>query len=415
MIRTKAGEKMRFINYMRQNFTHEQRYILVAVLSLFLPCYFCFGILSLLFIRLLLTGEIVEAYKNTKASWSILLFCIIISLTSLFYQNWYGLIASGAIFIFLSLMLYYRRHVSKALFELSMTTVMYMSVLAAFYGLIEYVGILNKFDLNEFEIIVFNSPKYRLNSVFFNANYYAMMIEFFVLITFYKMLRIINEGDLQINIKKILELSSIIFINLFLLYLTGCRTAWPALMLGIVVMLFFNHNYHLFGSITALMGAGCAFLLIKPEYIPRLSNVKKYFGVRTKIWKTAIANIKTHFLFGEGPLTYWHIYPLYKNAHPTEHAHSIYIDPLLSYGIIGILSIIPYILNCLKRLVIMYKHHMNDAMFALIMGMIITTFIHGTMDLTVFFVQTGFLFMLVFSSFDVYRDRIDMIIQNKHK
>ena len=43
--------------------------------------------------------------------------------------------------------------------------------------------------------------------------------------------------------------------------------------------------------------------------------------------------------WGEGPLTYMHSYPRI-NAPYHEHAHSLYIDTILSYGIVGTILLV---------------------------------------------------------------------------
>ena len=128
---------------------------------------------------------------------------------------------------------------------------------------------------------------------------------------------------------------------------------------------------------------------------------------RQNIWEVAIANIKTHPLFGEGPMTYMHIYPLY-NGHPTEHAHSIYLDPLLCFGVVGIAVILPYIISNIKKLYHLWKLDLNKNLVALIVAFTVMIFVHGTMDYTIFFVQTGFLFLIVASSFDIYKESLDV-------
>ena len=45
-------------------------------------------------------------------------------------------------------------------------------------------------------------------------------------------------------------------------------------------------------------------------------------------------------------MTYMMIFKQYA-GHNTQHAHSIYLDPILSFGVIGVTTLIPYILdNC---------------------------------------------------------------------
>ena len=390
------------IDYLKKHFTHNQRYIVVAILSLFLPFYMCACVIVFLTIRLLIKGEIQEAYKQITYSRFILYFCILSFFVSLIYQNFYGVVCSICLLVFLSFVIYYRIHVTNELFEFITNCIIVLSVLAALYGLIEYIGVLNSFNIDVFEIIIFNRPQDRINSVFFNANYYAMMIEFFVLLTFYKILKIENFFK---EYKKFFYYISVIIINLFMLVLTACRTAWPALAGGVIIMLLVDKHYKTCGCILACVVIACCYFMINPSKFPRVDNIVSYFMTRRGIWEVAIANIKSHPLFGEGPMTYYHIYPIY-HGHPTEHAHSIYLDPLLSFGIVGLMIIAPYVFSNIKQLYHLWKKHLDKTLVALIVAFIVVVLIHGTMDYTVFFVQTGLLFLFVASSFDIYQESL---------
>ena len=372
---------------------------------MFLPFYITLIIHAIELIILLKRGELVEAYKNTKASYFILFFCALLAIVSLFYQNYLGILVTVGILMLGSFAVYYRQHISAESFEFFMDTTLILSLVAALVAIIQYFIILHRFNIDGFELIIFNTPKNRVDSFYFNANYYAMMIEFWVGIAFYKILRLTQEE--HVNFKKIGGYCIIILINLFTLVLSGCRTAWPAMLAGLAIMLLFAHFYKLFGLIVAGGMASAGFLFTHKSYIPRASNITKYLGVRQKIWRAAIASIKDHPLFGEGPLTYMHIWKQY-NGHNTQHAHNIFLDPPLSFGIVGILLILPYFISCIKRTYITYKLHKNDTLVALIIGLIVMTYIHGLLDYTIFFIQTSFTLFMVISSFDIYRGEIDM-------
>lgn len=372
---------------------------------MFLPFYITLIIHAIELIILLKRGELVEAYKNTKASYFILFFCALLAIISLFYQNYLGILVTVGILMLGSFAVYYRQHISAESFEFFMDTTLILSLVAALVAIIQYFIILHRFNIDGFELIIFNTPKNRVDSFYFNANYYAMMIEFWVGIAFYKILRLTQEE--HVNFKKIGGYCIIILINLFTLVLSGCRTAWPAMLAGLAIMLLFAHFYKLFGLIAAGGMASAGFLFTHKSYIPRASNITKYLGVRQKIWRAAIASIKDHPLFGEGPLTYMHIWKQY-NGHNTQHAHNIFLDPPLSFGIVGILMILPYFISCIKRTYITYKLHKNDTLVALIIGLIVMTYIHGLLDYTIFFIQTSFTLFMVISSFDIYREEIDM-------
>lgn len=372
---------------------------------MFLPFYITLIIHAIELIILLKRGKLVEAYKNTKASYFILFFCALLAIVSLFYQNYLGILVTVGILMLGSFAVYYRQHISAESFEFFMDTTLILSLVAALVAIIQYFIILHRFNIDGFELIIFNTPKNRVDSFYFNANYYAMMIEFWIGIAFYKILRLTQEE--HVNFKKIGGYCIIILINLFTLVLSGCRTAWPAMLAGLAIMLLFAHFYKLFGLIVAGGMASAGFLFTHKNYIPRASNITKYLGVRQKIWRATLASIKDHPLFGEGPLTYMHIWKQY-NGHNTQHAHNIFLDPPLSFGIVGILMILPYFISCIKRTYITYKLHKNDTLVALIIGLIVMTYIHGLLDYTIFFIQTSFTLFMVISSFDIYREEIDM-------
>ncbi|MCD7808463.1 MAG: O-antigen ligase family protein, partial [Erysipelotrichaceae bacterium] len=294
--------------------------------------------------------------------------------------------------------LFYRVYITNELFDFITDLLVVLSVFAAFYGLIEYIGILNNYEINQFEVIIFNSPQDRVNSVFFNANYYAMMIEFFVCLIFYKILKLKDPWH---HLNYLIYYIFATILNLFLLVLTACRTAWPALAVGIIVMLILDRHYKTCSAIFAGVIALCGYFVFNPEKFPRFDNIIAYFKTREKIWSTAIANIKTHPLFGEGPMTYMHIYEQY-NGHPTQHAHSVYLDPLLCFGVVGLATIAPYVISMLKGIYRLFSRKQDLELFALIIAYIVIVLIHGTMDYTIFFVQTVFLFLLICSSYEIY-------------
>ena len=93
------------IDYLKEHFNHHQRYIVVAILSLFLPFYMCGAVLIFLTLRLLWKGEIQEAYRQIPKSRYIIYFCGLSLIVSLLYQNFYGAACSIGILAILSFLL----------------------------------------------------------------------------------------------------------------------------------------------------------------------------------------------------------------------------------------------------------------------------------------------------------------------
>ncbi len=386
---------MQFIHSLKKHFSKEQLMIILTALSLSTPFYICVPFLLLETLYLLYTKKIINAFKSTPKSKYLISFMILTLVISLIYRNWIGVGCVVLIFIFISLMLYYRKYINEEVFELILDMLIALSILWAIYGLYEQVQILNRLGYDHFTLKVFSRRENRLNSVFFNANYYAMMIEFIIMMIGYK---IFGTKELKKQVYYFITAC----INFFLLYMTGCRTAFIATAVAMLVFLIINKNYW----ICSLIGMACIvigiFFIIHPEQFPRIEKLIDNFTVRTKIWHAAIEGIKAHPLFGQGPMTYMMIFKQYA-GHNTQHAHSIYLDPILSFGVIGVTTLIPYILDNCKRLFKVYKQKINLRYVALVISCIVVILLHGTLDYTIFWVHTGMLFLMIASSFEMFK------------
>ena len=386
---------MQFIHSLKKHFSKEQLMIILTALSLSTPFYICVPFLLLETLYLLYTKKIINAFKTTPKSKYLIIFMILTLVISLIYRNWIGAGCVVLIFIFISLMLYYRKYINEEVFELILDMLIALSILWAIYGLYEQLQILNRLGYDHFTLKVFSRRENRLNSVFFNANYYAMMIEFIIMMIGYK---IFGTKELKKQVYYFITAC----INFFLLYMTGCRTAFIATAVAMLVFLIINKNYW----ICCLIGMACIvigiFFIIYPEQFPRIEKLVDNFTVRTKIWHAAIEGIKAHPLFGQGPMTYMMIFKQYA-GHNTQHAHSIYLDPILSFGVIGVTTLIPYILDNCKRLFKVYKQKINLRYVALVISCIVVILLHGTLDYTIFWVHTGMLFLMIASSFEMFK------------
>ena len=174
------------MKYLKEKFSKEQLFIIATVLCLSTPFYICVPILLVETIYLFYTKKITNAFKNTPKSKYLIIFVLISLIISLIYQNWIGVCCVALIFMFISLMLYYRQYINQDVFEFIVDLLIALSVLWAIYGLYEQTQILERLGYDHFTLKVFSRRENRLNSVFFNANYYAMMIEFIIMMIGYK-------------------------------------------------------------------------------------------------------------------------------------------------------------------------------------------------------------------------------------
>ena len=109
--------------------------------------------------------------------------------------------------------------------------------------------------------------------------------------------------------------------------------------------------------------------------------------VRIGIWQTAVQQFKVNPLLGHGPLTYMQVYPQF-NGIATQHAHNIFLDALINFGILGVVPLIIFIVNRLKE-----AFRLCDIRKALVLALTVIVMIHGLLDATIFWSQTSFLYL----------------------
>lgn len=382
-----------FLHRKLDNFTLDEYIIMFVVCSIFLPFEFSLiaicGVLIYLGFKKRLKGIINNIPKAKFA----ILFCVITTFVAFLYGNILGVFCGIGILLLFLFIFYYRTIINKRLFELLLDACCIISIFCFVWAMMEYNRIIHRLDYSFIALKVENSPKDRINSTFFNANYYAMMIEFIVLICVYKMMQVKTK-------RRIIFYIVTIVCNLFALYLTGCRTAWIPFVVTIPFMFLLNKRFGYFSCAMSGIGAMGIMVLCEPSLMQR-ATVGEDFAKRANIWSTAIKGIQAHPLFGEGPLTYFHIYKQY-GGHPTQHAHSVYLDPILSHGVIPILIFGIYLFSNLKEVYLLFKRRIDMRLFSLIVAFILTVLIHGILDYTVYWIQTGLLFLIIISSSSIY-------------
>lgn len=374
-------------------YTLDEYLIMFVTCSIFLP-YFCsLAAMVIVLLYLGFTHRLMTIIHATPRAFCAFLFFLLSMGTSLFYGNLIGCLESVCILLILVYYMFYRTIINKRLLVLLIDACCIISIFCVIWAVMEYFRIIDHWDYSFFELKVEDAPKWRVNSTFMNANLYAMMIEFLVLCCVYKLLY-------SKKLHRILFYWFIIAINLFALYLTGCRTAWASFVVAIPIMFFLTRHWKSFAfSMTALL-SGVGAVLLDPSLLPR-SGFLDSFIVRGRIWATAIRAIKDHYWFGGGPQCYQIFYPLYDGRKAT-HAHSVYLDPILSHGIIGVCVFGLYLWENIKEIVRLYTRRYDVPLFALIVAFVITVLVHGVMDHTINWIQTAMLFLMVFSSSAIY-------------
>lgn len=383
-----------FLHRKFDGYSIEEYMIMIVVSCIYLPFYCSLIALVLVLLYLLYKGRIKEILAQYPASKVPLIFSCLTGVVSILYKNYLGAVCALGLFVVFLFVYFFRSIISKRLFELIVDASCIVSLFCFGWALLEYYSIIQSLDYEFFDLTIADDPYYRVNSTFFNANYYAMMVEFLILMCVYKMM------DAK-TLRRIVFYVVTIFCNLIGLYLSGCRTAWIPFIITVPLMFLLNNHKKFFVCTIAVIVCAAGLFLFAPDIFPRSDSFGLYLDTRVDIWQAAIRGIMDHPLLGQGPLTYFHAYAQYGGP-PTQHAHSVFLDPFLSFGILGVGLIGMYFYQNGKEIWHLYSQKLNVRLFSLIISFILTVLIHGLLDYTIFWVQTGQIFLLVLAASSMY-------------
>ncbi|CMY92276.1 O-antigen ligase family protein [Streptococcus pneumoniae] len=364
--------------------------LLGIILSIFLPFYLFVVVLCLYIISLIFTGDMKSILQKMGEHPMLLLFLSYSTVISILAQNWMGLVASVGMFPFTIFFLHYQSILSHKFFRLILQFVLFGSVLSAAFASLEHFQIVKKFNY------AFLSPNMqvwhqnRAEVTFFNPNYYGIICCFCIMIAFYLF------TTTKLNWLKVFCVIAG-FVNLFGLNFTQNRTAFPAIIAGAIIYLFTTiKNWKAFWLSIGVFAIGLSFLFSSDLGV-RMGTLDSSMEERISIWDAGMALFKQNPFWGEGPLTYMHSYPRI-HAPYHEHAHSLYIDTILSYGIVGTILLVLSSVAPVRLMMDMSQESGKRPIIGLYLSFLTVVAVHGIFDLALFWIQSGFIFLLVMCS-----------------
>ena len=364
--------------------------LLGIILSIFLPFYLFVVVFCLYIISLIFTGDMKSILQKMGEHPMLLLFLGYSTVISVLAQNWMGLVASVGIFLFTVFFLHYQSILSHKFFRLILQLVLFGSVLSAAFASLEHFQIVKKFNY------AFLSPNMqvwhqnRAEVTFFNPNYYGIICCFCIMIAFYLF------TTTKLNWLKVFCVIAG-FVNLFGLNFTQNRTAFPAIIAGAIIYLFTTiKNWKAFWLSIGVFAIGLSFLFSSDLGV-RMGTLDSSMEERISIWDAGMALFKQNPFWGEGPLTYMHSYPRI-HAPYHEHAHSLYIDTILSYGIVGTILLVLSSVAPVRLMMDMSQESGKRPIIGLYLSFLTVVAVHGIFDLALFWIQSGFIFLLVMCS-----------------
>ena len=385
-----------------KSLSKQEGLLLGVILSIFLPFYLFVIIFISYLLWLVYTGEMKGILKRLSQHPVLLFFIAYSTAISLLAQNVLGVVASVAMFLFAIFFYYYQSQLTPKFFRLTIEGILALSVFAAAFAALEHFQIVKKFDYT------FLSPRMqvwhqnRAEVAFFNPNYYGIICCFCIMIGFYLI------STTKLRWLRIFSMIAI-FANLFGLNFTQNRTAFPAIIFGAIIYLFTTiKNWRAFWLSIGVFGVGLAFLFSSDLGV-RMGTLDSSMEERVSIWNAGMALFKQNPFWGEGPLTYMHSYPRI-GAPYHEHAHSIYIDTILSYGVVGTVLLGIASATPVRMLIDMSQVPSKRPILGLYLSFLTVVAVHGIFDLALFWIQSSFIFLLVMCSLPLKHSMIDELV-----
>ena len=350
----------------------DQMWVMFSLVSIFLPYIVSAIVIIVVTARALIKKETRNKIFSGLDIKLIAAFGVLNIATPLFFKNYLGFAACLGVLIILVYALYVRSVMTARFFTKSANVIAVMSLGCVIAARIQKID-----------------PKFRSAAGFLNPNFYGAIITFVVLICFYRLL----TCD-----KRKFFMTFTIIVNLYGLTLCDCQSAYFSIAFGVWLMLLLTTHYKSVIAITVLGIAGVCALPHLTFILPRIMDAGNNIALRAKIWRAGILSFMEYPLFGRGMLGYMQFYEKFGGP-KNFHCHNLVIDMLASFGIIGNIPLVYFIVRNVKKAAKCRYVPLFFAIFGAVM-------LHGLTDITIVWIQTGALgaFMLSLAYIDKERE-----------
>ncbi len=361
--------------------------VMAVATAIFLPYIISAIVLVVLSIFIVVnehTRKLILIHKGSKV---LILFFAYGIFISCIYQNWIGVIVGFAIALGFVLGLYLRSVMTSILFEKILTMICYYSIVGTIWALVETFII---------PIFIKGYKVDRASAMFFYPNYFGNIVSIVIIICAYKV--VTRQG-------KIGTYYIIAFMNVISLYLCKSMFAWVEIFLGVAVLLIVlkKHKFLAIWLIMATIGS-FAILVLNIGLIPRLYQAELTTEIRFKIWDFAILQIKNAPFLGHGFMSYMYLDKEHHLGTLTTHSHSITLELLMNFGIVGTGLFLWYFIQYSKTLFKVSLAKNKTMIYSLIFAILAASLVHGFVDLTLMWIQTLPLFLIILAGLGVYEN-----------
>jgi O-antigen ligase len=366
--------------------------VIIAACSIFLPYILAAFILFSLSLYITLnknTRKYIFVHSGTKA---MKLFFAYVLIIPMLYRNWLGILVGICMILAFQFGLYLRSVMTRELYERVLSIICILSLSSSIYVISE--NVITSLVNHSYSI-------HRASAMFFHPNYYGTIIGTVIIICVYKILS--NQGSAKM-------FYGIAVTNILSMYLCKSMFVWVEVFVGVTVLLIVFKKYRLliFWLCAGVVGS-ILILGFKMNVIPRLDDVENTTMIRIKVWKAAIQEIKRSPLFGHGFMSFLFISPKYYNGQLILHTHSIYLDMLINFGVLGTVLFVWYFVKYYISVAKQCFKKKNTMITSLILAVTAAALVHGSTDITLLWIQTLPLFLLILSGLGVYEEKEENI------
>jgi hypothetical protein len=350
------------------------KFLIVLVLSLFLPSipfypYQPSAIVTVAMVLYILLGnERRKAVFDNMYSPLILVFLVLLLAVPLYYKNYFGLLCGLLLDFYFVISLYVRSFMTIKLFKKICDLCCVLSILCAIVGVVQRL----------------TGVHARVTAMFFNPNFYAYMLELIIIVAVYRLLSDSNRKPFYF---------AVIAVNIAMIFLTDCRSAWLGLFFGVLIIFaMLRKPIHML-MLTLIASVITISVFMFPWLIPRIFMLQRASSIRMDIWVKAMQDFYNHPIFGRGMLAFFQV----SGNIITPHAHDIFIDALECFGIIGAAILSFYIIKMIIDMKNKFKtaSFQNKAAIAFVVGVMCCTLVHGITDVPYVGIQTGALLLIL--------------------
>ncbi|MDY6065402.1 MAG: O-antigen ligase family protein [Finegoldia sp.] len=376
------------------DYSLDQRVILLTLVAMYLPFYLSFLAMGLTMVYIFKNGKYKEILQSMATSKIIIIFSVYSFVVSLLAKNLGGLFKSFGIFALLSFMLFVKQNINKNLLKDLMNVIMIFSSACFILTIGEYlIKFIRAENLSVFINFV-TENRQSLGLMFLNVNYFSMIAAISVLVSAYRYL--IAKGS-----EKLISFF-IGLLSLICLLMTESAASLAAAFIAIFVLTILLKKYRYTGLMAGvlILGGGLVFVAKKIFGINLLSSLSTDVGLRFSIWVSSIEGFKQNFIFGRGPGGLSNIYYLIRDRR-IAHSHNIYLNFLLSFGLVGLILIGPFVYELFTEI----RKQTDKKFFKLVLCLIILVLLAGIFDASITWVQTGLLFLSIIGGFAGLTDK----------